>query len=204
MTSERVDTVSPDYPMILPLQECHQSRCRELWLDRFGAVEGHADQWLHDARVDVDQPTQGFVLKPSALTIAGFAIATIVDREYAEDYIEVDVDFEPWERTGIHHMLVVDEDYESQGVGTELVRHRLEWLAAMDVDGVVGISWHRDTHHDSRPLFETFGFDAVATVEEYYAVHEDAPCPDCDGSCRCDATIYARSLADFDGGEGDE
>ena len=188
-----------DYPMIVPLEEHHQSRARELWLDRFGALEEHADKWLHDARVDVDKPTQGFVLKPSALTIAGFAIATIGDAEYVENYIEVDVDFEPWESTGIHHILVVDEEYESQGVGTELVRHRIDWLDAMDVDGVVGISWHRDDHHDSRPLFEKFGFGAVATVEEYYAVHEDAPCPDCEGACQCDATIYARSLADYGG-----
>lgn len=203
MASDVDDTVSADYPMIVPLEEHHQSRARELWMDRFGALEEHADKWLYDARVDVDTPTQGFVLKPSALTIAGFAIATIGDREYVENYIEVDVDFEPWERTGVHHILVVDDGFESQGVGTELVRHRLHWLDAMDVDGVVGISWHREDHHDSRPLFETFGFEAIEAVEEYYAVHDDAPCPDCEGACRCDATIYARSLADFGGDDGE-
>lgn len=193
MSSERIG-VRPD-PSIIPLDERHTERAKQLWETYFGVPDDHADNWLHDARIDTETPTQGFVAVRGT-SLLGFGIATDANRGYAQEYFSVDIDIDLWERTGILHIIVVDEQYEGQGIGSDLVRARLRWLRNVtEVGGVMGVSWHREDHVDSRVLFEKFGFEAVETVEEYYAKSEEhVPCVDCEGSCRCDATIYRKAF----------
>lgn len=182
-------------PIVIPLDERHVEPAKKLWSDRFGGTEEHTDTWLREARIDVDKPTQGFAAVDRG-TLVGFGIATVGDPDYVRDYIGVDVDVDPWPWTGVLHILVVDSDYEGQGIGSNLVWHRLNWLTTTDAEGVIGISWHRENHRDSRPLFEKFDFERVETVDEYYAKLEGpCPCVDCEGACRCDATIYRRPFA---------
>lgn len=185
---------TPD-PVVVPFDARHVDPSRELWRTRFGGTETHTENWLHDAQVDVDRPTQGYAAVDGG-RLAGFGIATIGGPDYIEDYVGVAVDVEPWSTTGVLHILVVASDYEGQGVGSQLVAHRLRWLDSVaNAEGAIGVSWHRENYRDSRPLFEKFGFSAVATVDEYYA-RLDGPCPcvDCESSCRCDATIYRRAF----------
>jgi GNAT superfamily N-acetyltransferase len=179
----------------------HTQRCRRLWEKRFGTTEDHADEWLEDARLESDKPTQGFVAVIGG-NVVGFGIATVGSREYAQDYLDP-ADVEVWDQTGILHILVVAAGHEGRRIGSRLVETRLRWLANVtEAKGVVGISWHRENHRDSRSLFEKYNFEAAETVEKYYDKLEgETACPDCElaGECYCDATAYRRSLGDWGG-----
>jgi GNAT superfamily N-acetyltransferase len=181
---------------VFPLEEKYQVRARDLWCERFGASRDTADKWLNEAH-DEDSFVEAFIAVERGRVI-GVGVCTLADRDYAEHYIDVPLDgLEPWEKTGILHMLAVDEDHTGEGIGSKLTLARMNYLAAEGAEGVIGVAWHRESHPDSRPLFEKFDFEAVATVEEYYAkTHgRGGHCPDCDGECTCDATIYRRPVA---------
>jgi len=191
---------SPE-PSIIPMHESHTDEVRDLWRRRFGADEQIMEQWVADGCIEVEEPTQGFVAVDRTKVVA-FGIATVAGAEYVREYLSVDVDVDPWEPTGVLHILVTHEDYEGRGLGSELVTTRLKWIQSTGADGVIGVSWHREDHRDSRPLFEKFGFEAVATIEEYYTHLEGyVECVDCEESCTCDATIYRRPLGNTVGDE---
>lgn len=193
------DVTNTATPSIIPMQTTHTDRCLTLWRKRFGVVEEHAEEWLANGCRTSDKPTQGFVAINDN-DIIGFGIAAVTPRDYAQDYLNP-ADVDVWERTGVLHILAVEGRSENQGVGSQLVAARLQWLATQtDAQGVVGLAWHRDNHKDSRVLFEKYGFDAIETVSEYYnQIEGETPCPDCEpaGECYCDATAYRRSLADY-------
>lgn len=176
------------------MEEQHTDRVVELWDRRFGAVEEYTDEWIADS-LEEGKPTEAFVAVNGGYVL-GFGIATFSTPDYVRDYVDLDVFDRPLpDNCGVLHILCVDEKYEGRGIGTELVKARLRWLAVEGCEAVFGISWHREDHRDSRALFEKFGFDAVETVEEYYRKSQGrAPCPDCGEGCLCDATIYRREL----------
>lgn len=181
-------------PVTIPIEGDHVPRVKTLWKHRFGAPDDLINNWIADV-LEEGKPTEGFVAVDGG-NVLGFGIATIAGPDYVQEYIgHPDIDFTGWPKTGILHMLCVDKRHESRGIGSQLVEQRLRWLAAEGVDGVVGISWHRDEYRDSRPLFEKYGFEPVAAIENYYEEsHGEPHCVDCDGGCQCDATIYACPL----------
>lgn len=180
--------------VVVPMEEQHVDRSRQLWIERFGTKEEDMDEWFSETLKE-GTPTEGFVAVSGGYVL-GFGMATFAPPDYVNEYVGMDVfDKELPETTGILHILCVDEDYGGRGIGSELAKARLRWLSVEGADAAIGISWNREEHQDSRPIFEKFDFEESAVVEEYYdKTHGRAPCPDCDGTCMCTATIYRREL----------
>lgn len=177
------------------MQKQHHPRVRELWRTRFGTKNEHIEEWLSDIP-NKNRPTEGFVTV-SGGNVLGFGIPTIatpkwVDKYLNHDEIEVDV----WPITGVVHMVCVDGNHESNGIGSSLVEKQLRYLFANNVGGIIAVSWHRENHRDSRPLFRKFKFEADVVANNFYAEvpdSEDVPCIDCEGACECGATIFKLS-----------
>jgi GNAT superfamily N-acetyltransferase len=181
------------------MDERHTKQVRTLWRSRFGGEEDHMDEWIRDGLISEDTSEFGVVAVRNT-RIVGFGICTLAGPDYARDYVGVDVDVEPWEKTGVVHINCVRQECENQGIGSELMAHRLEYLKLNGAEGVIGVSWHRYGHKDSRPLFEKFAFQPVETIDQYYAqLDGEVPCIDCEGECLCDATIYRRQFGQSEG-----
>lgn len=180
-------------PVILPIEANHIPRVEQIWADRLGAPQERIDAWLEHV-IDENSITEGFVVVNNG-HILGFAIVTVANEEYLDEYLaHPDMTIDVWPKTGICEAIAVDADYQSKGIGTELVKQQLNYLEMCDTDGAVTVSWHRENHYDSRPLFTKLGFDPVETHDNYYArLPGDVHCIDCPGSCECGATVFVRS-----------
>lgn len=194
----RDDPLTPPKKLVVavPMEAQHQEAVADLWHERLAAPDERIDEWT-SAVLDPDNQTEGFVAVDGG-QVRGFGICTFADAEWARDYLEhptttVDV----WPVTGVIEAIAVDADWEGQGIASIIVDKELRYLAAHNVDGIVAVSWHRDDHADSRPLFEKFDFEPAATDEDYYAaLDDDIYCVDCDGPCECGATVFVRSMED--------
>jgi GNAT superfamily N-acetyltransferase len=180
---------------LIPLSEEYLPGALDLWERRFGCERAIAREWLENS-LDADKPEETFIAVRGT-RVLGLGVCTICTPEYVEDYVALDTgDFTPWDRTGILHVVAVRDDHTGEGLGSQLVEKRLQYLAGEGADGVLGMAWHRDDNVDSRVLFEKYGFQKVRTYERYYArSHGRDDCPDCDGECQCTASVYARSIA---------
>ena len=149
-----------------------------------------------DRVFDDELPVYG-LLAIDVEQIVGVGIAQVYHREGIEQYLAVDTDGYPTgDANGVMHAGVVHEDWEGRGLGTELMRLRLELLReAHDVDAVFGVSWIRPHTVDSSVLFEKLGFTRLDTVDDYYErTSGSRDCPDCEQSCTCAGAIYAKVL----------
>ena len=180
-------------PSIIPMDEQHTQRVKTLWKERFGAPEETIDNWVEDVLKE-GKPTEGFVASDGG-NVLGFGIAACCTPEYVEKYINhPDIEVEAWPKTGLLHMLCVDKEHEERGIGTSLVEKRIQWLASQGVGGILAVSWHRENYRDSRPLLEKY-LDPVVTADDFYETsHGEGHCVDCEGVCKCGATIFKRSL----------
>jgi ribosomal protein S18 acetylase RimI-like enzyme len=182
-----------------------------LWADRFGGRPERIAAWI-DAALNPQAQTTGHVAVPSredrSSPIVGFGILEIAVRDYTLDYLglndlDLDLDLDLADTNGLLHMVCVDRDWEGRGIATMLYRRHLRHLRERNVRRAYGISWHRPRRAgaDSRVVFEKTGFRAVATVEDFYArTSPRTDCPDCDGPCRCTASIYEKRLSATDAG----
>lgn len=170
-----------------------------LWQSRFGCSNEHADAWLDEATSDY--LTACFVASPSQHgRVLGFGITTVMNEETKDGWLadgyygDVDlpsVDLEP--RTAIMHIGVTRPECEGEGIATELWKHRLAYAREHHADQAIGTSWLREGHVSSSVLFEKYGFEPLTRVKNYYEGDRE-DCPDCDGQCTCDATVYWRGL----------
>ncbi|QCC57208.1 GNAT family N-acetyltransferase [Natrinema thermotolerans] len=170
-----------------------------LWKSRFGCTDELAADWLEEATSDY--LTACFVASPAQHgRVLGFGITTVTNEETTDGWLadgyygKVDlpeIDLE--QRTAVMHIGVTRPECEGEGVATELWKHRLAYARENDAAQAIGTSWHREDHVDSSVLFEKFGFEPAKRVKNYYDGDRD-DCPDCDGQCTCDATVYWREL----------
>jgi ribosomal protein S18 acetylase RimI-like enzyme len=149
-----------------------------------------------DLLFDDEQAVYG-LLAVDVERIVGMGIVEIFHREGVEEYLAVDTEGYPiGDVNGVMHALAVHEEWEGRGIGTELLRLRLELVReGHDADAAFGVAWLRPHTADSSVLFETVGFDRLDTVDEYYRdLESDRDCPDCGQPCTCAAAIYGMEL----------
>lgn len=162
-----------------------------LWQERFGAPESHIMDWLEQ----VDSPlsrTNGFVVRDGNKRVVGFIIVTVNTEKWLNDeYIGwSDMFVNGWEHMGLIHMVCVDQSFESQGIGTLLMQRAINWFEIMSVDGIAAVSWVRDEHYGSVPLFEKFGLDVTAFDDDFYSsLDEDVYCTVCENGCECGSAM---------------
>lgn len=141
-------------------------------------------------------------------TRIGAAVASVGPLEHISHCIGMGTDLTGEfanEGNGYLHVGVVEKGWRNRGVGTALMRARLNWLAESGAEYAFGLSWLRDDHPDSSALFEKFGFEQLRQVDEYYRRHDARDyCPDCGQDCTCDAIVYRKDLpgAEFDSNSG--
>ena len=185
-------------PSIEAVASKHAEEIEALWTSEWDTSGGEMDAWLNDS-IDEHQNEVGFVAVDHAGDgVVGFAFATHVPltdddgREWAYGYVSPAEDAigDDWNDIGMMHLSVVAPDRRGEGIGRRLFQARLGYLQHY-VDGVVGFSWHREGRGSDR-LFEAAGFEAFADLESYYDDERD--CPQCDGHCVCDATLYRREI----------
>jgi GNAT superfamily N-acetyltransferase len=188
MTGETTDL------QVSPVEPCHTEQVRELWNDRLGAPETAMDQWIQHG-LNERRPTTVYVATVGS-DVVGFGICTIGGAEWVDSYINhPDVTVSCWPDTGVIHSLAVATEYESQGIATTLVSWQLHHLTINDADGALAVSWHRENHYDSRPLFRKFGFEADAVIPDFYTGStDDTYCVDCENGCECGSTVFTRNL----------
>ncbi|WP_276257213.1 GNAT family N-acetyltransferase [Halomontanus rarus] len=171
----------------------------DLWQSRFGCDRELSAQWLDE--VESDYPTECYIASPTQNgRILGFGITAVTNEDTEDGWLEDDYfdgvdlgEFECDRPTAVMHIGVTRPECENQGIATELWKHRLAYAREHDAEQAIGTSWHRENHVDSRVLFEKFGFEPLGEFSRYYKDARD-DCPDCDGMCECDATVYWRDI----------
>lgn len=199
MASELRNTT--DGLVTIPMEQHHRTAVKELWQRRLAAPDDRVEAWL-DAALDEEQVTETFVASAGG-QVRGFGVCTFAGPDWLYEYLDhPDVAVDVWLKTGVLEAIAVDEDYESRGIATQLVRAELQYLRLHGVDGVVAVSWDRDGHVDSRPLFRKVGLKPVTVVDDYYEqLDEDMYCVDCDGGCTCGATVFKAPITEVADGQ---
>lgn len=157
------------------------------------------DEGVLDVALDEDHEHHEFnrvFVADSGDRVIGFGVVVRCGQEWLEGCLETEALSHRFDSTnGCFHTLAVRPEWRGQGVGTQLGRHRLEWLRSHDVSHVFGVGWLREDGPSSAPVFERLGFEVLARIEEFY-YRDQQPrrwCPDCGEPCECAARIYGRT-----------
>ena len=86
----------------------------------------------------------------------------------------------------------VHPDYRGRGVGTGLVKKRLEYLESEGCKIVKSYAWIIDGECPAEKALIANGFYAIMDVEQFYQA--SIPCNICGGGCLCTARIFERKL----------
>ena len=148
-----------------------------------------------DALFDDESAVYG-VVATRVEQVVGSGLVAVYSSEGVSEYFHIDVSEYPV--AGLNGVLlagVVSEEWEGKGIGTDLMRIRLDLLTQNDVGAAFGTAWLRDDHVDSSALFEKCGFERLETIPAYYQQEETSrDCPDCEETCECAAAIYTKQL----------
>jgi GNAT superfamily N-acetyltransferase len=163
----------------------------ELWKRRTGMeIEATLDA-LFDDEVGVHG-----VVATDVEQVVGSGLVAVYPPAGVAEYFHIDMsEYTLAEWNGVLIAGVVKEEWEGRGIGTDLMRIRLDMLAENNIGAAFGTAWLRDDHVDSAALFEKCGFERLETVPAYYQQEEPVrDCPDCDETCECAAAIYRKQL----------
>lgn len=96
-------------------------------------------------------------------------------------------------RVGSMDSASVQEQWQGQGIGSELGRRRVAWLESVGCNAIVGISWESGLPHTSERVFLRLGFERFARVPDFYiamSLERGMICPVCGPPpCHCAASL---------------
>jgi len=99
-------------------------------------------------------------------------------------------------RVGSLEALAVKPTRQRRGLGTELTRAQMRWLADQGCDVAVAVSWIPAGRSTSGPMYERLEFVGTAPIDDFYleeSIADGWTCPQCQGPCHCaGALFYAR------------
>lgn len=194
--------LSPDHPWVdtegtwwtSVLKPGDRERVEEIAEKEWGDI----DEEFLDKVLGESGAHTGFVARTTE-GVVGFAMFGYIDAPEMEDWLQpANIDCQTnGERYSYLHTLAVVSDWQSEGIGSALVRRWLDHSEpAHNVTHAITVSWHRDDHHDSRAVFEKHGLKQLVTVDQFYwtPTYTRTTCPDCPGICTCAASVYCKFL----------
>lgn len=185
---------APDWATIRQMLEDDREAVHQLWSDCYAEPDW---QWIDAATDGADESVTGFIAVGSR-RIVGFAIVGVEGVETAEERHNVEIaDHVEGDAVGWLRQLVVHPAARGNGIGTELTRARLWWLANHPEDPVhaAATCWVREDGPDARGVLERLGFEQTAYYEAPYEYDEPGECPDCESECTCDGATYVGEIA---------
>lgn len=100
-------------------------------------------------------------------------------------------------RVGALSLSAIVPSMRGKGLGSALMRARLEWLREQDCDYAVGISWQSGLAHTSKTVFDRHDFSVLGRSDTFFedeSKKHGYGCPVCGFPCRCKALFYGRTL----------
>jgi len=165
-----------------------------IWREQFGVLEG-VPEWVDDALGDPAnvEAVVAVDAEDGGGTPIGFAVVALLDPETVSGYVRGVYPPERFpERTGVIHLLAVDDEHTDGAVGTALTRRCMD-RATGETPLMLVLLWRREDRVDSSVLAEHFDYDEVVRIKGYYRTTREH-CPDCGDTCTCDATVHVRAL----------
>jgi len=119
-----------------------------------------------------------------------FAISRGGDNDWFSGYCSAQIKQEG--QVGILATSVVDWHWRSQGVGTEMVKHRLKWLQEQGVQSIKCYAWFVDGVVPAQKMLMNNGFKPRDDIRGWWNKdHNKAfPCKICGANCKCVARIF--------------
>lgn len=96
-------------------------------------------------------------------------------------------------KIGIVKSIAVSQRHRRSGVATALVATGLDWLWRNGATAVVMIGWTDSNGCHIQGIAESFEFEAVAEIDDYWledSLLHDYDCPSCGQGCSCTAKIF--------------
>lgn len=189
-------TLDPNLPPVLELRRLKpydRHEVVDLWQRRVGdGITNTLEMVFED-----DTGVQSLAITEGE-SVVGFGILMFLNPVGVKQYFPVSTDGYPiGETNAMFHAGVVAEDWEGRGLGSELMRLRLEFIREVgEVNTAFGNAWLRPHTVDVSALFEKHGFERIDTINQGSWKGENSrDCPDCSPEpCSCSSGVYAKIL----------
>lgn len=94
-----------------------------------------------------------------------------------------------------YHILV-DEEYQHQGIATKLMREAFKEIEKLNVKTIIAHAVIHDGKINAKKLLENFGFKEIYQVENYWdALSPNTYCKQCNSNkCHCGVAVYLKKV----------